>query len=218
MTFRPGNRGWRLAGATATIFAAAGVAYAAIPGSNGLINGCYEKRTGILRVIDADAGKTCLSIETPISWNQQGPVGPPGPKGDKGDPGPPGPEGAKGDPGPQGEQGEPGPQGLEGSPGPAGPAGVSGYEFVSTVKTVQPREEVRITAMCPSGKRPVGGGAYSNVLAEDDYPIDGAGNGPLGSNSFGVNPADVKGWAATAFNGDFLHSWHLTVYAICATV
>ena len=64
--------------ATAMLAGAAGVALATIPGSNGVINGCYEKRIGILRVIDAEAGKTCTSFETPISWNQQGPKGDPG--------------------------------------------------------------------------------------------------------------------------------------------
>jgi hypothetical protein len=74
----------------------ASIAYAAIPGVSGTINGCYEKRTGILRVIDAEAGKACLSIETPISWSQRGEKGDqglqglPGPKGDKGDKGDPG--------------------------------------------------------------------------------------------------------------------------------
>ena len=42
MTFRLGNRGRRLTGATVAICAAGGVAYAAIPGSNGVINGCYR--------------------------------------------------------------------------------------------------------------------------------------------------------------------------------
>jgi hypothetical protein len=86
--------------ATALLGIAAGIAYATIPGSNGTINGCYEKRTGILRVIDAEAGKACLSGETPISWNQRGPKGDQGlqglqgergEKGDKGDPGTPAP-------------------------------------------------------------------------------------------------------------------------------
>lgn len=44
MTFRLGNRGWRLTSATVAICAAGGVAYAAIPGSNGVINGCYRSR------------------------------------------------------------------------------------------------------------------------------------------------------------------------------
>ena len=79
---------------------AGGVAYATIPGSNGTINGCYEKRTGILRVIDSSAGAKCLSFETPISWNQQGQ------RGATGAAGPQGPTGPKGERGAQGESGK----------------------------------------------------------------------------------------------------------------
>jgi hypothetical protein len=89
----------------AAVAMAGGIAYAAIPGSNGVISGCYGKHVGVLRVIDAEAGKTCKPFENPIAWNQQGPSGaqgPPGPKGDKGD---------KGDTGAQGPQGPPGPSG-----------------------------------------------------------------------------------------------------------
>jgi hypothetical protein len=89
---------WMLVGAAAALVAGiGGVAFGAIPGSGGVINGCYLKQTGILRVIDAEAGKKCLSFETPISWNQQGVKGDPGlagakgDKGDKGDPGTPAP-------------------------------------------------------------------------------------------------------------------------------
>jgi hypothetical protein len=92
-----GRRGARmLLIATALLAGAAGVALATIPGSGGVINGCYEKRTGILRVIDAEAGKTCLSFETPISWNQRGQDGAPGPAGADGRDGAPGPPGADG--------------------------------------------------------------------------------------------------------------------------
>lgn len=123
---------------------AAGIGWAAIPGSDGVINGCYEKKTGILRVIDREAGKGCLSFETPISWNQkgqpgaQGPAGvqgPAGPKGDQGSPGPAGndgKEGAEGPAGPAGPGGLEGPVGQQGAPGPegkqgpAGPAGMQG--------------------------------------------------------------------------------------------
>jgi hypothetical protein len=79
-----------LIGAAAAAAAVAGVAYAAIPGSNGVVNACYAK-AGDLRVIDAEAGAQCKSGETGLSWNQQGP---------KGDPGPQGPTGPKGDRGP----------------------------------------------------------------------------------------------------------------------
>lgn len=90
-TILGGRRLLMLIGACAVFVAAAGLAGAAIPGSTGVVNGCYEKRTGLLRVIDAEAGKRCLSIETPIAWNQQGlpgergAEGPPGPKGDAGE-------------------------------------------------------------------------------------------------------------------------------------
>jgi hypothetical protein len=133
------KRGLRmLLGATAIFVIGAGVAWAAIPGSNGVINGCYEKRTGILRVIDVEAGKQCLSFETPISWNQQGrqgdvgatgATGPAGPQGERGATGSQGPEGARGapgQPGPQGEQGAAGLQGPQGSQGPQGEQGRQG--------------------------------------------------------------------------------------------
>jgi hypothetical protein len=66
--------------------AAAGVAYAAIPSSGGVVTACYAK-AGDLRVIDAEAGAQCKSGETPLSWDQQGPAGPVGPAGPPGTPG-----------------------------------------------------------------------------------------------------------------------------------
>jgi hypothetical protein len=128
------DRRWRrvaiMGTAPTVVVLGAGLAYAAIPHSGtGVINGCYEKRTGILRVINAEAGKTCLNFETPISWNQRGPAGPPGPKGEKGDPGAQGaegPKGEKGDPGAQGAQGPPGEKGDPGAQGAEGPKGEKG--------------------------------------------------------------------------------------------
>jgi hypothetical protein len=72
---------------------AGGVAFATIPSANGVINGCYEKRIGILRVIDAEAGKRCTSLEAAISWNQQGPQGLQGERGLQGVRGPQGESG-----------------------------------------------------------------------------------------------------------------------------
>jgi hypothetical protein len=73
-------------------------AFAAIPDSGDVIHSCYKKSGGAVRVIDT-ASTSCDSNETPLDWNQQGPLGPqgaPGPKGDKGD------KGDQGDPGPAG--------------------------------------------------------------------------------------------------------------------
>lgn len=59
-----------------------GLAYAAIPDSQGVIHGCYRNSgllaNGQLRIIDGDS-QTCNSNEAAISWNQTGPQGPPGP-------------------------------------------------------------------------------------------------------------------------------------------
>jgi len=121
---------------------AAGIAYAAIPDSSGVIHGCYSAKTGALRVIDS-SGK-CANGENALNWNQQGPkgdvgaTGPQGPKGDAGATGaqgpagaagatgPAGPAGAQGPQGSQGPQGDTGATGAQGSQGPAGPPGPSG--------------------------------------------------------------------------------------------
>ena len=57
---------------------AAGIAVASIPGQGGVINGCYNKTNGELRVIDSAAGDTCRNHESAIQWNQTGPQGPVG--------------------------------------------------------------------------------------------------------------------------------------------
>ena len=210
MRFTGTKRGWSVAGATVAICTAAGVAYATIPGSDNVISGCYSKQSGDLRVIDTQAGKTCLSSELPISWNQRGPAGPPGLKGDKGDVGPPGPQGLpgeKGDPGPQGPAGEKGEPGGAGPVGPAGPAGVSGYERVGNSVNVPQLATRYVTAECPAGKRVLGGG----------FDADNGTGGSL--NPFVNRPSSgIEGWTAAAFNGDLIFELRLSVYAICANV
>ena len=94
---------------------AAGVAYAtgAIPGSDGVIHGCYDSG-GNVKVVAA----TCPRGYTPLPWNQtgpsgaQGPAGPTGAAGPRGAAGPVGPAGATGPAGPKGDQGDPGLSGL----------------------------------------------------------------------------------------------------------
>jgi hypothetical protein len=61
-----------------------GIAYAAIPGPDGVIHGCY-KGDGTLRVVDHDVA--CKTNETRLTWNQTGPQGPAGPQGPQGEPG-----------------------------------------------------------------------------------------------------------------------------------
>jgi hypothetical protein len=133
-----------------------GVALATIPGSGGVISGCYAKKDGTLRVIDASSA-TCKTGEAALTWNQagaQGPKGDPGPQGPKGDQGPQGPQGPKGDMGPIGLQGVPGPQ------GPAGPIAGLGYTeaFARSDYVGTPLTWVEATATCPAGKKVISGG------------------------------------------------------------
>ena len=100
-------------GALAATALAGGVAWATIPGSDGVIQGCYGRALGGLRVIDTGRGQSCNSFEVPLSWSQMGP---------------------KGDTGAQGPTGDQGPQGLKGDTGdqgPQGPPGLSGYAKVA---------------------------------------------------------------------------------------
>jgi hypothetical protein len=85
---------WRLVAVLGLLIApGAPLAFAAgpIPAADGVIHGCHNNATGVLRVV-SDASQ-CLSstnalvqrnaalLETPLAWNQAGPQGP---KGDTG--------------------------------------------------------------------------------------------------------------------------------------
>jgi hypothetical protein len=75
-----------LLGALALAAAAGGVAWATVPGNEGVIHACYQKSSGILRVLDSPRDK-CTRSERPIEWNVEGPQGPPGEQGLPGEPG-----------------------------------------------------------------------------------------------------------------------------------
>jgi hypothetical protein len=108
--------------------AAVGVGYAAIPGGDGVIHGCYSKLTGQLRIIDAEAGARCTGLEKALDVNERGPKGDTGPRGLTGDTGP---RGLTGDTGPRGLTGDTGPRGLTGDIGPRGLQGEAGKDGVA---------------------------------------------------------------------------------------
>jgi hypothetical protein len=124
--FTFGRVRWLLVGAVVGAVLAGGAALAAIPDSSGVINGCYQKNVGNLRVIDSSAGDSCRPSEIAIRWSQTGPQGPPGPQGPTGPQGPKGDTGATGLQGPVGPQGPKGDTGATGAQGPIGPKGDTG--------------------------------------------------------------------------------------------
>ncbi|GAA1133443.1 hypothetical protein GCM10009630_34520 [Kribbella jejuensis] len=60
-----------VAATAAIVLGGAGLAYAAIPDSGGVIHACYGKTGGTLRVSDTG---TCRSTEVSLSWNTAGPA------------------------------------------------------------------------------------------------------------------------------------------------
>lgn len=50
-------------GLLALVVSLSGVAWAAIPDAGGSVTGCYNMRTGLLRVVDAEAGASCTAAE-----------------------------------------------------------------------------------------------------------------------------------------------------------
>jgi hypothetical protein len=225
-----------VAGAIVAAVLAGGVAWAAIPGTGGVIQGCYDSG-GNVKVVEA---LPCPRGHTAFQWNQQGIQGL---KGDKGDPGPQGltgPQGAKGDKGdtgasgtqgPQGEQGpqgiqgvagvqgQPGQDGAQGSTGPqgpkgdkgdtgsAGPSGVSGYQIVeSSTNFLDPFEGFTETATCPAGKRVLGGGYAGQTMGVDKDMPFTGYNGNPGNNGW------IVAGAASPVGG-YIH-----VFAVCASV
>jgi Bacteriophage T4 gp5 C-terminal trimerisation domain len=87
------RRGRRLAIlVVAGLAIAGGAAYATIPDSGNVYTACMLNKVGTIRLIDPSLGSAsamghCTSVETKISWHQQG---------QKGDPGVPGPAGKDG--------------------------------------------------------------------------------------------------------------------------
>ncbi len=186
--------------ATALLAGAAGIALATIPGTGGTISGCYEKKTGILRVIDAQAGKTCLSFETPIAWNQQGLRGDPGAQGVQGK------EGAKGDPGRQGLQGERGPQGLSGKlelAGGAAAAGTAGKTCPAGqfVQGFDPAGSLRCAA--GSGDLPGVIQVYPAGLNFDSVPVGQSSTEVLTLLNMGGAPVESIQWVSTTVSPAF---------------
>ena len=204
-------------GVVAAVALGTGLAFGAIPGAGGVIQGCYKANNGQLRLVDS--ASDCRPSELSISWNQQGiqgPPGPPGPKGDKGDPGiqgppgPPGPKGDKGDPGIQGPPGPPGPKGDKGDPGPPGPSGLSGLQVVTSPPLVVGLFDFgHAEATCPAGKTLIGGGGRIGSPG----PFVSADAGYLEQSYPSGNTWFVRGHNT----GPFIDV-DLVAYAFCATV
>jgi hypothetical protein len=117
------------------------------------------------------------------------------------------PAGSQGPAGEQGAAGPAGPKGDKGDPGATGASGVSGYEVVLSSKVVNNVSLADHTAVCPAGKKALGGGATSNALS--------ALNGPFLALSRPL--PDGSGWQAVSAR-TVAGSWQHIVFVVCGII
>jgi hypothetical protein len=102
--------------------------------------------------------------------------------------------------GAHGPKGDPGPQGPKGDTGAAGAPGVSGVEYIQAASpSIAPGSFDSAMAICPAGKKAIGGGG----ITEDDTPI---------VESF---PNNGNAWVVRVRN-DAATPVILVTYAVCA--
>lgn len=175
-------------GCVALVAALGGGAYAAIPGADGAIDGCYAP-SGALRMIDTAAGETCKGKETAIRWNRRGPQGEPGVAGPRGPAGPQGPQGA---------------QGLAGE-------GLTGFHTVRGYSDSDATNFKSLEVDCPPGEIATGGGASIGGMSSADnlLPVIYA-SGPRGYFP--------TGWRAlaTSKGTPSNQTWTLIIDVVCA--
>jgi hypothetical protein len=186
-------------GGGATVAAMPG-AEGVYPAADGVFHACVkggvpDPATGVFYLVDHAAGQHCKAKgpnpEQHVHWSQTGP------QGEVGLQGPPGPAGP---PGPQGENGQRGNDGTN---------GVSGWERVQNDTFVPSgsNQPYSVSAVCPPGKRVLGGGySVGNNEASDEVLF----NGPLSISSGNT-------WLVIA-QQDEDRSFTLAAYAICANV
>jgi hypothetical protein len=149
------------------------------------------KNVGTVRLIDPSLPASslmshCTSLETQITWNQQGQPGPQGPAGAAGPAGPQGPKGDTGDAGPAGPQGPQGPKGDKGDTGPAGPSGNDGVSVTS--QALNPGDD----PTCPDG-----GSKFTAAASNVTYACNGT--------SAEANAQQLPVWIAhTTFSGSIV--------------
>jgi hypothetical protein len=153
--------------ALVALLASVGVVYAAIPGAGGVISACYNTNSnpsGMLRVIDVEAGMKCSKNERLLTFNQTGPQGPIGPAGPVGPIGPVGPTGPVG------------PQGPAGPAGPQGPAGLSTATFALTTAQADVNENLTkvLSKNLPAGNWVLNASANISIADNRFEPIVGS--------------------------------------------
>jgi len=201
------------------------IAYAAIPGSEGIISGCVTtsefRGQHVLTLLDTAQSTVCQAGQRLVTWNQTGPAGPPGPKGDTGAAGAPGPQGPQGAPGAQGPAGPQGPQGLQGPQGnPGAPAATHVVARSTTVTSFHDGQPLEVD--CAAGEVATGGGGHvsSDAVDQQLYEVGLTGGGSPGVITASepiVTNGIPTGWSVKANRTLNATLVPLTAWVLCAS-
>jgi hypothetical protein len=171
------------------------LAYAAIPGTSGVISACVStagfKGQHLLTLLDVSQRSACEQGQSLVTWNQTGP------------------QGAKGDTGPQG------PKGDTGTPGATHVIARS-----TTVSTFRDGEPLEVS--CNAGEVGTGGGGH---VSSDQIDQQLFNSGLTGGGSPGVITASepivtngiVTGWRVKANRTLSATLVPLTAWVLCAS-
>ncbi|HYR94541.1 MAG TPA: hypothetical protein VEP48_10100 [Methylomirabilota bacterium] len=155
-----------------------------------VFSGCKNDATGLIRLLPSHLpgtlGTQCNTTttspalhETPVTWNQTGPMGPQGPQGATG------------------TQGATGPQGATGA---TGSHGITGYFVVESYLQHVEDNGRNIQLSCGYGHKVLGGGFFSqgtvNIKTSEPFS-DGTGWFVFGENGF-TDAGDFRAWAICA--------------------
>ena len=145
---------------------------------------------------------------TPGADGTTGPAGPSGAAGETGsagEKGPTGEAGAKGEKGEKGATGATGAQGPPGAPGPQGPAGLTKVQTVIATSANNDAPVKQVTATCPTGTLPLGGGFQWVPTTEQ---IAAVASFPQGNGWF--IEVHTVGLTTTL-------TWETTAYVVCGS-
>jgi hypothetical protein len=198
-------------GVTASVMIGSGVAVASIPNSaTGVITACRNS-AGVLRVVDAQAGKRCRSTERAVSWNAIGRAGARGPAGPKGATGTAGAVGATG---PSGATAGSSVQRVIGDG--AGNFGTSSSSYVDVAVQLQATQTVAVgdwvsVQFQANTDRDGSDGTFQyftfNVNGQDIYSGNAGGGGLVAH--YNVPRSDAPGIGTGVVNMTYL--WHADV-------
>lgn len=125
-------------------------------------------------------------------------------------------KGNAGPAGPAGEKGATGATGPAGPTGATGPSGIGGYQTILNTANIAAGSAGTVTATCPAGKKPIGGGGLVGLVNNPNLHIELSAPTTAGGSVLSLGDP-IDSWSIRMRNEDSAQrlAW---VVAVCANV